>query len=334
MSDALDPASLLLQRLQAPDGPWTAKVSDLLISFALNMPVRDLLDAEQLVDIVTLALSEQSVTAATETHAKPALHRQLERAKADGGVVAELLPPSAVTTIERILQRADGPRFTWLEGAVDPKLIAQFVAPIVQQVLLGFVTKLPGTLGGSSASLLGMLGRGVQQRASALADVGKAVMGGIGVDVDKKLQAAAKDFSQSASSTIRDAVQARMHSDEGQVLVRQISTQIFARIRSTKVHVIQDDFARLPLDEIVDCVPAILDHNRDRSLIAKVIRDEVAAALRTIADQSFGDLLTAHGLKPSVEAIAKQVVPKTLARFFADDAAVNLVRDLLNPAAK
>jgi hypothetical protein len=332
MSDAIDPASLLLQRLQAPDGPWAAQVSELLISFALRIPATQLITPEQVIDLVTRALADSSVTVATTRHAKPAVHRQLDRARADASTVADLLPSDAVVTIERILQQTDGPRFAWLDGAVDPKLMAQFVAPIVQHVLLGFVTKLSGTLGGSSAGLIGMLGRGVQQRASALADVGKAMMGGIGVDVDKKLQSAAKDFSQSASSTIRDAVNTRMRSAEGQALVRQISTQIFARVRATKVHVIQDDFARLPIDEIIDTVPGILEHNREGVLVAKVIREEVSAALVAIGHQSIGDLLALHGLREPVETIARNIVPATLARFFADPETTIAVRKLLTPA--
>jgi len=335
MSQPSDPATLLLQRLRDPNGPWPARVADLLINFAMRLPVEGLVRAEEVQNIVALAIREASVRAATDTHVKPAWHRQQERARADRDTVGDALPPAAVTAIDGILQRGEGPRFAWLQGAVDPKLVAQLIAPIVQQVLLGFVTKLSGGLGGSSsAGLIGMLGRGVQQRASALADVGKAVMGGIGVDVDKKLQAAAKDFSHSASSTIRDAVQARLRSEEGQALVRQISTQVFAKIRATPVHVIQDDVARIPIDDVIDLVPAIVDHNRQRALIARVVETEVGAALSAVGKQTLGDLLTAHGLRGEVETIARRVVPPTLGQFFAEPATVSLLTDLLTPTAE
>jgi hypothetical protein len=307
-------------------------VTEVLVNFALSLPVSSLVHADEVRAIVTLAIHEASMRVATDTHAKPAWHRQQERARTERDTVGDALPPAAVIAIEEILKRGDGPRFGWLQGAVEPKLIAQLIAPIVQQVLLGFVTKLSGNLGGlggSPSGLMGMLGRGVQQRASALADVGKAVMGGMGVDVEKKLQAAARDFSQSASTTIRDAVQARLRSEDGQALVRQISTQVFAHIRATPVHVIQDDIDRIPIDDIIDLVPGIVDHNRERALIAKVIDDEVTAALNAIGDQTLGDLLTAHGVRDAVESIARRVVPTTLSRFFSDPTTDELVRQLL-----
>lgn len=337
MSQRTDPASLLLQRLQDDNGPWPARVTQRLIDFAMNLPVSGLVNAEEVRGIVALAITEASVQAATETHVTPAWHRQLERARTERDTVGDALPPAAVTAIEGILERGKGPRFAWLHGAVEPKLMAQLIAPIVQQVLLGFVTKLSGNLGGlggSSAGLMGMLGRSVQHRASALADVGKAVMGGIGVDVEKKLHAAAKDFSHSASSTIRDAVQARLRSDEGQALVRQISKQVFAHIRATPVHVIQDDIDRIPVVDVIALVPAIVDHNRQRKLIAKVIDQEVDAALNAIGSKTVGDLLTTHGLRNAVESIARRVVPKTLGQFFADPATVALVQDLLRESAE
>lgn len=331
MSQPTDPAALLLARLQTPDSPWPARVADRLIAFALKLPVASLVQPEEIAQIVTTALSESSIRAATEAHVKPAWHRQQARARVERDTVGDALPPQAVSAIEQILQRGEWPRFAWLQGAVDPKLMAQLIAPIVQQVLLGFVTKLPGTLGSSSASLMGMLGRGVQQRASALADVGKAVMGGMGVDVEKKLQNAAKDFSQSASSTIRDATAVRLNSAEGQALMRQISTQVFAHIRATAVHVIQDDIARLSIDEIIDLVPAIVAHNRGRAFVDQVIREEVDAALSALGTQSLGDVLDAYGLRNNVEAIARRVVPPTLSNFFADPETTELVRLLLAP---
>lgn len=332
MSRPTDPATLLLQRLQDPGGPWVARVTDVLINFAMALPINSLVQAGEVQEIVAHAIHESSVRLAVETHVTPAWHRQQERARAERDTVGDALPPDAVRAIEVILERGEGPRFAWLQGAVEPKLIAQLIAPIVQQVLLGFVGKLSGGLSGgtTSSSLIGMLGRGVQQRASALADVGKAVMGGIGVDVEKKLQSAAKDFSQSASTTIRDAVQARLRSDEGQTLVREISTQVFARVRATPVHVIQDDIDRIPIDDVIALVPGIVDHNRKRALIAKVIEAEVAAALAGVGTQSIGDLLRAHGLRDAVESIARRVVPPTLGQFASDPTTIDLVRDLLS----
>jgi len=328
-----DAAELLLRRLQDREGPWGARVADLLIRFALERPVAELVSTDDVATIVTAVLLAPSIRSATDTHVKPAWRRQQQRAREEHDTVGDALPPEAVNAIETIIKRGEGPRFAWMQGAVEPKLAAQLIAPIVQQVLLGFVTRLSGNLGGvgsSSASLMGMLGRGVQQRASALADVGKAMISGIGVDVDKKLQGAAKDFSETASATIRDALQARLKSPEGQALVQQMGVQIFKRIRETEVHIVQDDFSHLPIEEIIDLVPGIVAHNRDRAFIGRVIGEEVQAAFATVGHQTLGELLDAHGLRSDVEAIAIRVVPPTLATFFAAPEAATLVRDLLS----
>lgn len=335
----VDPATLLLQRLQDTQGPWGRRVADLLITHAFNIPVAALVEADDMRALITDALTEASVGIVTSTHVKPAWHRQLARARKDRDTVGDTLPATAVTAIDEILRRGVGPRFQWLQGAVEPKLLAQLIAPIVQQVLLGFVQKLPGVIGGGGGTgstvaggLIGALGRGVQQRASALADVGKAVMGGIGVDVEKKLQNAAKDFSQSALSIIREATLTRLQSEDGRALVQAISTQVFAKVRATPIHVIQDDVNHLPIDEFIDLVPSIVAHNRGREVIERVIREEVDAALQVLGTQTIGDLVRAHGLEGSIRDIAGRVVPAQLAAFFADDAAIALVRELLTPA--
>ncbi len=124
--------------------------------------------------------------------------------------------------------RADrGLRFGWLKGAVDPDDIRQLVAPVIQQMLLRFASKLPipGFSGGSGGGgggggsglggLVGMIGKQVQKSAGQLAEAGKSVMNSV-----------ARDFSRTATTEFRAALAVRMKSDEGKKIVLRIRERV------------------------------------------------------------------------------------------------------------
>src|SRR5206468_3292871 len=106
---------------------------------------------------------------------------------------------------------------------VDAALFRRLFAPVWTNLLLSFAKRLPlpgmggggGAAGGGAAGavgrgvsgIAGRITRSAKEQAERLVDAGKSVMGGLGTEVERRLQAAAKDFSDSAAEVFREALE-------------------------------------------------------------------------------------------------------------------------------
>jgi hypothetical protein len=123
--------------------------------------------------------------------------------------VGDAVPDAARAEIEAMASNPRGPRFAWLRGAVSPEALRAVVGPVVQEVLVQFAKNLPiagkaaasasGAGSGSGSVARGLVGR-LSRSTEALVNVGKSVADGLGVDLQAKLQDAARDYSQGATA--------------------------------------------------------------------------------------------------------------------------------------
>ena len=57
----------------------------------------------------------------------------------------------------------------------------------------------------------------------------------MGAEFEKRVQAAAKEFSDGAAELFREALEARLRSDEGRALLSQITDKAFAHLMDAKL---------------------------------------------------------------------------------------------------
>ena len=114
--------------------------------------------------------------------------------------------------------------------------------------------------------------------------------------VERQLQAAARDFSQTAMSNARKSLRDRLRSDEGKEILAEIRTQFLDRLVQTPVFELLEDANALPQDEIFALVPQVLDHNRVRPEVQAAIAGEIASFLELEGARSGRDILDEAGL--------------------------------------
>jgi hypothetical protein len=141
-----------------------------------------------------------------------------------------------------------------------------------------------------------MLGRGVQQSAERLASAGKSALEGLGIDVEKKLMAAARDFSDGALSVWNQALRERLQSPEGKTLVTQIKHGVVAHVLKTQLSELDRDAVALPLAPYLDLVPLVVGHAVRTPFVRTIIDTDLQAYLDVSGDRRLDELLSELGV--------------------------------------
>jgi len=231
----------IVEALSAEDSPLRDSSVEMITEFLLDRRVAELIDVEALVQVTLASLSEENVTRVVAEHLSPAWDRHRVRSEAEKETVGDALPKKVQKELAVIASRTKPPPAAWAQGAVDPKLFRELVAPVLQNTLISFAQKLVAGMtskgedegeGGDEkrGGIADRLRRGAQKRAGQIASVGKSVVGTIGAELDKRMSDTAKEFSTSAQRELRDAFRERLKSDRGRELAAEIRRQLFARI--------------------------------------------------------------------------------------------------------
>ncbi|HMJ14120.1 MAG TPA: hypothetical protein VK524_22035 [Polyangiaceae bacterium] len=301
------------------------------VEFVLAQRLRDivdLLDAEQ---VIVGALTSESLGRIITRHVAPGWERYSAGARSSGVLIGELVPAPAQAEIQRLITTTRPPRFEWVRDAVDATLLRRLLSPVFGSVLANFVKRLPipgvgptsgGAASGSSESggFAERLTRGVQKRTGKLVDVGRSAMGGFGAELEKRLQAAARDFGGAALELFRDALEERMRSKDGQALVQEIAEHAVARIMKTSAAEVQADLDALPIGEVLKFVPDIVAHAVTHDFVRHTVQGDVRAYLEAEGERPLHDLLAELGLLDGARRLLTSHGSDLARRFFASSA--------------
>lgn len=319
------PKFRILQKLSGDDSSARAALVKAAVDHAMQQPISSFVERDSLVTLATKAATEANAALVLAVHGRPAFERQKQRSKASGEKVGDLLPADADGRIAKMLDDVRIPDAAWARGLVDPKLVNKLVAPVLQQTLLTFAKKLPipgvgaeatGAAGALGGALLGGLG-GLAGGAGRLLDVGKSVVGGLSAEVEKKMQAVAKDFAENASENLRDQLRQRIESEEGKKIVRELVLTAVARLREVKVADVLADADVIPAAELDGLVAAVIGHNGPRAAIADVVRAEIEAALVAEGSMTLGAYLDRAGVRDLAVAAVTAKADPVLRAFFS-----------------
>jgi hypothetical protein len=299
--------------LAAEASPFRAELLGLGFEALAALPVASLVGEGELCALVEAALVIDGAGPFSRELVMPAVKRVAGSLAARPETLGAAFSDSGKAKLRAIVQSGRGPKGAWLAGAIPPDELQKLVGPIVQDVLLKFVAKLPvpGASGGSGSgagggggSLLGMIGKQVAKSAGQIADVGKGVLGGLGSELERRFSAAARDFSQAAATDVRTAIITRLKSDDGQRSLTRIRDAVVERVLSALLKDVTEDLLRLPVDDIGELVLDTLHHLRTQPLFRDVLRAEVRATYAALGQRSARDLLEAGGLLEPARAAA------------------------------
>jgi len=329
MSDA-DLTTRIQTLLSGDDSKERAELVWLAFEAIASQPVSLLLSDHELVPLLLSALTHDNAARVAVRHILPATSRVGEELKRAEQRLRDLLPEAAQHELIRIVVSGRGPRLTWLKGALDPADLRELFAPVVQRVLVQFSAKLPipglgaagagaGAAGGALGGLVGMLGKQVQKSASQFADVGKSVMGGLGSELERRMQSLARDFSQTAIGELRTAVEERLRSPEGQAILLRMRDRAIEHVLDAKLSDMAVDFMRTPFDALAEVAPSIVVHQREHPLLSALLTMEVSAALEVLGQRSLQDVLMEAGLYESSRDLTLRIIDPGAKALFASE---------------
>ncbi len=333
-------ADRLLAALTADDSEQRASLAALVVDHVLDQPVGAFVDREALVDGVVTALTSDNAVRVVDRHLRPGRERWAARWAANGEKPGDFVSDDVRERLHGILAKAPIPASRWAKGAVDPALVRELVAPVLQETLLSFARRLPlpgvggGSEGGGGGSRSGFglrskLKAEVGKRAAGVIEAGKGVLGGLSAEVERQIQAAARDFSESASEQMRRSMNERLRSPEGRALLGRIRRQALDHVLDTPFREFEEDVAAMPLDDLYALLGPIAEHNAERSLFVAGLHDEIDELLEIDGERTGRELLDEAGLLEHVRAQAVAQVDEHSAALFGSDAFAAWVKGVL-----
>jgi hypothetical protein len=315
-----DPKARVLSRLAGDDPASRMALVRAATAHTLAQPIATYVDRDSLVALARAATTDANVLRLLEAHGRPGLERQKTRSARIGETIGDLLPHTSEARVLKVLEGARLPNAAWTRGIIDAKRVNDLVAPVVQQSLLAFAKKLPipgvgeggGAIGGALRSGLGGLAGGAGKLFGG-------VVGGISAEVEKRLTSIAHDFAEHASTDFLEALRARLESDEGRAIVRDIVIRAHAKIRDVKVADVLAETDALPAAELDALIAATIAHNAPRSAIADALRAEIEAALAVDGAMTLGAWLDRAGIRSQVEAVILARADDVLRAFFGSE---------------
>lgn len=315
----------LIERLSGENNARRTSFIELVLDHVMTLHVRDLVSIDDVADVLVEALSEENVQKVIDETLHPARTRVLAHFTATKETPRDLVPEDMPERLVNVITKGRAPRAEWAKGAVDTAPIRSLMAPIVQDVLLSFTKRLPiPGLGGDSSSSdkprsSGVLGSVLRKGAESIADRGKAALSGLSGELEKKIQATTREFSQQAMTDVRSAIKDRLQSPEGKDTLRGLRTALVERLLDTPVHVLMEDVERGPVQEIIALVPSLVAHNRHRPNLRLFIENEVKQVLTDQGARSVGELLDDFGLRDSLRRRMLAQLDQPVASFIQTD---------------
>lgn len=302
----------LLAALLAPESPLRTALCERLVDHQLGQPLRHFISEADLEHLVREGARPSAVEGHLHRYILPMVERCLDTMAEHNQPLGVWVDPSLRTRAVQLLTGPNGPRFAYMEGAVSAPVLRALLAPVFQEVLLSFVSRLSSALGVAAPAedghFLSRLGREVGDRGKRWAELGRTLVGGLGLH--EKLSQLAGDFSQQAVTTFRAHLSTRLRSSEGQALLRQLIDQVLDQALRTPMAEVRADCDRIPLAELLRLHPAGMAHAVAQPLFEVLLRQEAQHFMQEHGERPLRELLADLGLEQQVRDLGVKLVER------------------------
>lgn len=277
----------------------------LMLDTTLDRPLLELMpSSEQLTDWLVEATTAENLERLRERHGDPAWQRLRARAEANPTTVNDWLGEALVAKLQEDLGALKFPASAWAKEAVDGHLLRALLAPVLQDTLLQFARKLPLLNPAASAPLKsGLFGdvasrmkEQVEKRAERFVEAGKGLLGGLGAEVEARVQTAARDFASSAVEDMKQRLGARLKEGESVGLLKQVRHRL---VEAWLKHPLADhlrDLEALPVSTLFALSPALSAGIMEHEWVQAAIEAELSAQLESLRGLTLREWLTEAGL--------------------------------------
>jgi hypothetical protein len=195
-------AQALSQRWQAATPEMHLAMGRRAWDGLLEVPVGELLPYPLVEETLKQVLVRHVVCAFFDRLPQENARLDIERLRASGLTLAEVLGPSACELLREGAQRPWKPNRELLEELLDQPMLRHALKNMVQKTIQQFLTQVAqltplgggGAAGSARGSVLGALGRGIANRAEKAAQIGKTFMEGMGGTVFRQVEEQLQPF--------------------------------------------------------------------------------------------------------------------------------------------
>jgi hypothetical protein len=340
MAKRVDPRLAgILRTLRAQASPLRQSGVTLVVDFVLARPLRDFVDREGLVQLLVDSLRSEGVVQMLRDRVPGAWSRHVRRSRDERLPLGAAFAEEVRARLREVITSTPPPPARWTRAAVDPVLVRKLIAPALQDVLLAFARRLPlPGFGTGETSWPGMgavvaLGNRVREeverRAGQVAEAGRAVLSGIGLDVEGQIEAVTREFSQTAERGFREALTKRIGTPEGRTLLGEIQGQILDRLLAARFDELHEDVESVPWRELAEIAAPALDHLRRQPFLSRALREEVGAWLDADGARPVRALLDEVGLLAPVRRHALARADELARKLFSSAAFSRWLGELL-----
>lgn len=350
----LDPiVARAMARLREDDSTHLAALVDLLIDAAMARPIGEAIDPDRVVAATVAVITAERVERAIAELGRPFLDRQRALLASRGDTVGEWLPEGGRARLDEVLAGARLPRGEWAKGLVSTSDLRELALPVLQETLLSFAKKLPIVGGGGDAAppseparaagklfgLASALAHSAAEKAAEkagdkaakLADLGRGVLAAAGGEMEKRVAASVKEFSQGAFEPLEAAFVARLRSDEGQAILARMRTRAVDRVLAARAADVLADADTLPREPLDKLVAGAVAFGASRPELAEMLREEVVAFAKKYEGKSVGEVLDAWKLRDLAVTEARRELRAIAKATAAGPGAEAWLRALLAP---
>ncbi len=330
--NSLSPEAGRLQTaLTKPESDLRKGWVTLLLDTTLDRPILDLLpSSEQLTDWLVEATTVDNLERLRTRHGEPAWHRLTARAAANPTTVHDWLGEALVAKLQDDLGSLKFPASAWAKEALDGHLLRTLLAPVLQDTLLQFARRLPllnptatagaAPRGGLFGDVASRMKEQVEKRAERFVEAGKGLLGGLGAEVEARVQSAARDFASSAVEDMKQRLAARLKERESVGLLTQVRHRL---VDAWLKHPLQDhlgDLEALPVTTLFALSPTLTAGAMEHEWVQAAIEAELSAQLETLRGVTLREWLVEAGLLDLTVELTREQLDSLSRAMFSSEA--------------
>ncbi len=291
-----------------PDKASLDRLVDLAFDHACTRPLSDYVSIDRALDALALTATPDRLAALHTRWGVPFRERVLRQAKDSTVTLSQWLPDDVAQALtEAMGEPLPLPR-KLVDDTVATDRVRESVRAMLQETLGSFVARATAAASDTGepsgrGGLRGALGWG----ARAVVASGKGLMAGLGEELQRTLQDRARDFVDTAVSSVQARIVERLTSDDTARALGRARRQWFERTLARTEASVTESLRRAPVARFDAMMPAVVAYNIARGDLRAVVHGHLTAVVTTLSQQSLGELLDVLGLRESARASAHAV---------------------------
>lgn len=287
------------------DDAALAQLLDLGFNFLCTRKLNELVDPDRVLSAIDTTHNEARIAELQTRIGAPLRTRLIDRAKKSTLLVGAWLPDKARDELAELLGKPAPIPQKMIDEAVASEGVRDQIREALRDSISSFIKGVGGG-GAGGGAIRGALGFG----ARAFGAAGKAMLGGLGDELQKQMQDRVKDFVDGAVEGVQDRIAKRLADPKTAQDLGKRRRKAFLKFLETPESKVAEAAEKGPHATIDALVPSIVMHNIQREELRDAIKSEVAAVVAELSTETIGELLDRAGARAVArDALHAHVLP-------------------------